>query len=415
MTMGGRRRRRRNWKRPAIFALAVVCAGSLAWAVFRDRSAVEAPELAAVGEAPIQAPAYLATNDAEQQPRTRELLSDPPRQTRERRPEPEPVLISQATTPTILPQATEPPRSTETRPETRPESRPEPRPETRPDSQTAQRTDPRSEPTRSSSSGAVSTETQRELERAERLVRENRLVEARGVLTEALRRAGDRPADGARLRDRLGSLNDELVFSPRVHPGDPVTMNYSVRSGDVLSRIVRRESLHVDWRLITRVNRIDSPQRIRVGQSLKLVRGPFHAVVHKSDYRLDLWWGDPDRPQSWLFIRSFDVGLGEENSTPIGEFRVMRGSKVINPGWTNPRTFETYKPNDPENPIGRYWIGIEGIGDASVHTSYGLHGTIEPDSIGRSMSMGCVRMHDDDIELMYELLAEGRSLVRIVP
>ncbi len=415
MTMGGRRRRRRNWKRPAIFALAVVCASSLAWAVFRDRSGAEAPELAAVGEAPIQSPAYLGANESgDAGPRTRELLSDPPTQTRERRPEPEPVLISQATTPTIFPQAsdTRPAARTESRTETRPESGPETRTEPSPAARTEA---PPRETAPMTSRGAISNETQRELERAERLVRENRLVEARGVLTEALRRAGDRPADGARLRDRLGSLNDELVFSPRVHPGDPVTMNYSVRSGDVLSRIVRRETLHVDWRLVTRVNRIDSPQRIRAGQSLKLVRGPFHAVVHKSDYRLDLWWGDPERPQSWLFIRSFDVGLGEENSTPVGEFRVMSGSKVINPGWTNPRTFESYKPNDPENPIGRYWIGIEGIGEASVHTSYGLHGTIEPDSIGRSMSMGCVRMHDDDIELMYELLSEGRSLVRIVP
>lgn len=411
MTMGGRRRRRRNWKRPAIVVLAVVGLCSIGWAVLRDGSPGELPELASVSEAPIERPAYLANTDPDGDagPRTRELLSNPPTQTRQRTPEP--VVISQSTTPLVLPgttgrdeQRSEPPA------EQRTLASPEPTRESRPDPRAAEQTG-----SRSPMAGAISAEAERELERAERLVRENRLVEARRTLSDALRRADGRPADGAKIRARLGSLNDELVFSPRVHPGDPVTANYSVRSGDVLSRIVQRESLAVDWRLITRVNRIDSPQKIRVGQSLKLVKGPFHAVVHKGDYRMDLWWGDADRPGSWLFIRSFDVGLGEENSTPVGEFRVMKGSKVIDPGWTNPRTFETYKPKDPSNPIGRYWIGIEGVGDASVHTSYGLHGTIEPDSIGRSMSMGCVRMHDDDIELMYELLSEGRSLVRIVP
>jgi lipoprotein-anchoring transpeptidase ErfK/SrfK len=67
------------------------------------------------------------------------------------------------------------------------------------------------------------------------------------------------------------------------------------------------------------------------------------------------------------------------------------------------------------NPIGERWIGLEGVGDAAGYAGYGLHGTIEPSSIGREMSMGCVRMRDADIELVYELLGEQVSVVRIEP
>ena len=59
-------------------------------------------------------------------------------------------------------------------------------------------------------------------------------------------------------------------------------------------------------------------------------------------------------------------------------------------------------------------LGLDGIGPSSVHVGFGLHGTIEPDSIGRSESMGCVRLLDEDIALVFELLAEQISVVHIV-
>jgi len=60
-------------------------------------------------------------------------------------------------------------------------------------------------------------------------------------------------------------------------------------------------------------------------------------------------------------------------------------------------------------------IGIlEGISEAVRDVSgYGIHGTIEPDSIGQQASMGCVRLHRDDVEIIYEVLTEGASTVRI--
>ncbi|MCL4741935.1 MAG: LysM peptidoglycan-binding domain-containing protein [Phycisphaerales bacterium] len=270
------------------------------------------------------------------------------------------------------------------------------------------------EPLPGGGSTTLVTDTARNLlAAAERSLTENKPVVARELLNRALRDSTLSAADAAAVRDRLARLNDDLVFSPKVHTDDPLSATYVVKSGDSLERIARRNDLAVDWRLLQRVNRLANPNRIQEGQSLKLVRGPFHAVVSKSAYRLDLYAGPPADESAWVYIRSFPVGLGEGDSTPTGRFVVKRGSKLIDPHWVNPRTGQRFDKSDPMNPIGERWIGIEGLGDDAVKTGYGLHGTIEPHSIGRQMSMGCVRLLADDVELVYEMLAEGVSRVTI--
>jgi lipoprotein-anchoring transpeptidase ErfK/SrfK len=95
--------------------------------------------------------------------------------------------------------------------------------------------------------------------------------------------------------------------------------------------------------------------------------------------------------------------------------RICKNKKVKNPDWRNPRTGEYYKPNDPKNPIGEYWLAITGIGpNTQDQTGYGIHGTIEPDSIGKQQSMGCVRLHSRDIADVFDMLMGGESTVQIV-
>jgi lipoprotein-anchoring transpeptidase ErfK/SrfK len=55
------------------------------------------------------------------------------------------------------------------------------------------------------------------------------------------------------------------------------------------------------------------------------------------------------------------------------------------------------------------------VGASQGITGYGIHGTIDPGSIGKNLSMGCVRLRDEDIALVFELLAERISVVEIVP
>lgn len=240
-------------------------------------------------------------------------------------------------------------------------------------------------------------------------------VGARAILSQAILDQRLPEQDRTELRSQVSKLNDDLVFSTRVAQGDPFTFTYSVQSGDSLVKINQKNALGPDWRLIKRINRMSDEHRLTLGQRLKLIRGPFHAVVTKSAFRLDLWMGPGDKPDQWVFVRSFTVGLGESGSTPVGSFIVKKGSKLTNPPWTNPRTGEHFAADDPRNPIGKFWIGLEGVGETATATGYGIHGTIDPDSIGQQKSMGCVRMGADDIALMYELMGEQLSTVKIQP
>jgi LysM repeat protein len=249
--------------------------------------------------------------------------------------------------------------------------------------------------------------------RAESAASRNRLVEARTLYNAALFDPGADAQTQGMLRRRITELNDTLLFSPTINADDPYTDRYEIQPGDALSKLPRKLGLNINWRFLQRINGISDPTRIRVGQQIKAVAGPFHAVISKSAFRMDLYMGESSE---LLYVASFPVGLGENDSTPIGSWVVRADSKLINPRWVNPRTGEVFDAENPKNPIGERWIGIEGIDERTKPLNgFGLHGTIDPGSIGTQASMGCIRLGDDDIALVYELLVEGVSRVEITP
>lgn len=264
---------------------------------------------------------------------------------------------------------------------------------------------------------------------ADRAMAQGRPLEARTVLNRALLDPRSAVSERAALRRRLSDLNASLMFGPAQTPGDPFTETYRVVSGDSLHKIVRKLHLITEPSLIARVNKLANPGALRIGQTLKIVRGPFHAVVDKSEFRMDIYAGPTPSPTSigaggapdnaepgWTYVCSFPVGLGAEGLTPLGNFTLKENSKLVNPHWVNPRTGEKFDASDPKNPIGERWMGLEGLDDKSRgFTGYGIHGTIDPSSIGHEMSMGCVRMNGADVERVYELLTPRVSVVKIVP
>lgn len=247
--------------------------------------------------------------------------------------------------------------------------------------------------------------------RGMRLIADGKLVDGRALLSD-LYFNDDKPlspVQSAQVRDILSQVNQKLLFSREAMGGDPLIAVYTVEPNDRLANIAPK--YNVPYHFIETINKVDA-RRIWVGQKLKMVNGPFHVIVDKSDFRLDVYALTPDSHK--VYVCSLPVGLGEGGSTPVGPFKVV--SRLENPGWTNPRTNQTYPPNDPKNPIGHYWLGLEGTDTTTQNAkSYGIHGTIEPDSIGKEASMGCVRLRDDDIKLLYSMLYEGQSNVFIRP
>jgi LysM repeat protein len=234
-------------------------------------------------------------------------------------------------------------------------------------------------------------------------------VRARAELTRLLDSGSLDPAQRAQAYGAVNRLAERLLFSAKIVPGDVASQSYVVKKGDSLARIASREKLGVDWRFIQRINGLKTEKAIRPDQRLKLAHGPFDAEVVKADFRMNVYAGTgADR----VMVASFPCGLGENDSTPVGTFRVRKGSKLIDPAWVNPRTGEKFASNDPKNPIGERWIGLEGTTpEMSKFTGYGIHGTVEPQSIGKQMSMGCVRLGDAEVQVVYELIGEQSTVV----
>ncbi len=174
-----------------------------------------------------------------------------------------------------------------------PTSQPTRSPGTQPGSQTGTQagSQPRNEPARTNEHGTDAVSAH--LRAADELMARNDPLAARQALWDAMRMPGLDDARLSVLRARLTELNNDLLFGPVRHAGDPLSKVYTVRSGDALSRIAKRESEGTHWRLIQRVNGLSAPEKIRVGQTLKIIPGTFHAVVDKSDFRLDLYHGEP--------------------------------------------------------------------------------------------------------------------------
>lgn len=205
------------------------------------------------------------------------------------------------------------------------------------------------------------------------------------------------------LRDELSRIGEETIMSSKIVPNDPLVDRYVIKDGDSLVKIAAQYFVSSD--LLARVNGIADKHRIRSGQTIKVVKGPFRASVSKSKFRLDLYLQD-------VLVKSYSVGLGADGSTPTGEWRV--GTKLVNPTYYPPRGGDILSADDPTNPLGERWIGLIGVsGEALGQERYGIHGTIEPDSVGKNSSMGCIRLRNADVEVLYDFLVEKQGTVTI--
>ncbi|MEP0844346.1 MAG: L,D-transpeptidase family protein, partial [Phycisphaerae bacterium] len=203
------------------------------------------------------------------------------------------------------------------------------------------------------------------------------------------------------VREKMADLAGQTIFSPRPFKDDPLTEFVIVRPGETLRAIAGRFTVTEEF--IAFVNHIRDKNLLREGQRLKLVHGPFHVTVSKPEHVLDLYLRNH-------YLRSFRVALGVGGSTPSGTWRVA--NRQEDPGWVDPQTGQRWHPSDPNNPIGEHWIGLTGLeGECAGRTGYGIHGTIDPVSIGQDVSMGCIRLAPEDAALLYRVLQPGQSYV----
>jgi hypothetical protein len=95
----------------------------------------------------------------------------------------------------------------------------------------------------------------------------------------------------------------------------------------------------------------------------------------------------------------YSVAVGKPSTpSPVGTFTIER--RAANPTYRHDG--KVILPG-PHNPVGTRWMGLSIRG-------YGIHGTNEPNSIGKAASHGCIRMAKADLEEFYELVAVGDTV-----
>ncbi len=87
-------------------------------------------------------------------------------------------------------------------------------------------------------------------------------------------------------------------------------------------------------------------------------------------------------------IKTFPIAVGKpQTPTPTGTYQII--NKIVNPGGI----------------LGTRWMGLD-----IPNGPYGIHGTFRPDSIGRAVSNGCIRMYNNNVEELFRLVRVGTTV-----
>jgi hypothetical protein len=208
----------------------------------------------------------------------------------------------------------------------------------------------------------------------------------------------DLPADQTKqITELLDQLAGTVIYSRQSYLEPP----YAVQPGDTIERVAQRYK--VPWQLLARINGLLPPgvpiadetlkdQPLPAGKELKVVQGPFDAVVQLGKRQLTLMVQN-------RYAGRFPIGVGRDQAKLDGEYTV--GMKTLNPPYYGPDGV-TINANDPQNPLGSAWIGLT--------DRIGIHGAVDPQSIGRDNNRGTICVGDRDLQDLYGILSVGSRI-----
>jgi len=102
--------------------------------------------------------------------------------------------------------------------------------------------------------------------------------------------------------------------------------------------------------------------------------------------------------QQWMF------------NTPKGEFKIQ--SKTTSPVWKKPdwAFVEEGLPVPPANHYSRFEYGVLGDYALNLGKGYLIHGTLYQRFLGLPVTHGCIRLNDENLELVYDSLSIGSKV-----
>lgn len=168
---------------------------------------------------------------------------------------------------------------------------------------------------------------------------------------------------------------------------------------------LRRLNPEVDWNSVSAGTTV----RVPAVERAKIAGRAAHIVIRMEAHELEVLDAD-GRPRA-----HFPVSIARKvEKRPLGELHV----EVVapNPNYTfNPEVFpESAEAQQlgrklilqpgPNNPVGRAWIGLDRPG-------YGIHGTPDPEHVGRTESHGCFRLANWDALTLLDLVRIGMTVM----
>lgn len=184
---------------------------------------------------------------------------------------------------------------------------------------------------------------------------------------------------------------------------------YTVERGDSVTSIGARFGVEISAMLSA--NGLTGGARLVPGQTLRI------DARHLAAADLPDWGIVVNIPQRFLFyadhgepVFAFPVAVGKPDwKTPTGSFRIA--TRERHPVWVVPASIQAEmrrqgKPvlqrvdPGPDNPLGDYWLGLSESG-------CGIHATNAPASIYGMRTHGCIRLHPDDAERLFERVVVG--------
>ncbi|MCA8979974.1 MAG: L,D-transpeptidase family protein [Planctomycetes bacterium] len=192
--------------------------------------------------------------------------------------------------------------------------------------------------------------------------------------------------DEAQAQHRWSRRGDWPSFEVTVQPGDSLTV--------IRKRIIaERPDLLICTGLIQAVNQVSG--YLQPDQVLRIPTDPVRVEAYIGARWVLYLHGDE-------VVAAWRCAVGREgHETPPGKYRV--GAKQENPAWMRPG-FDPVPFGHPDNPLGTRWITWDG------RPSYGFHGTKAPETIGTGASDGCIRLRNEDVERLFEILPQGAEI-----
>lgn len=228
----------------------------------------------------------------------------------------------------------------------------------------------------------VRVEFQAMMDSVRRRLDEGKLADVLLELSPLYGSADLTPEENRRLTELLDQLAGTVIYS-RQHLLEPP---YVVKRGDTLEQIAA--AYEVPWQLLAKINGLGPSSSLVPGRELKVVRGPFEAVIRLEHFELVLYVGG-------RYAGRFPIGIGRDQPRLDGTYTVRE--KLPGKAYRGPEG--EFPPGDPRNPLGRLWIGLDG--------PVGIHGTNDPQNLRRVVSAGNICLGDRDIEDLYDILSCG--------